>query len=102
MGNQSVGISMADPDNRQLIAEGAMRSSQNDSQNPMHLQNHDYNMNEHVYDTVSPLSWSVRHPHNCSPRSENNNREFKIPIHVMTCTPKRQVQVHVPIEGLFS
>ena len=29
-------------------------------------------------------------------------RECKIPVHVMTCTPKLQVQVHVPVEGLFS
>ena len=29
-------------------------------------------------------------------------REFKIPVHVMTCTPKLQVQVYVPVEGLFS
>ena len=31
-----------------------------------------------------------------------DNKEFKIPVHVMTCTPKLQVQVHVPVEGLFS
>ena len=31
-------------------------------------------------------------------------REFKIPVdlHVMTCMPKLQVQVHVAVEGLFS
>ena len=26
-------------------------------------------------------------------------REFKIPVHVMTCTPKLRVQVHVPVRG---
>ena len=31
-----------------------------------------------------------------------DTREFKIPIHVMTCTPKLQVQVYIPVEGLFS
>ena len=28
--------------------------------------------------------------------------EFKIPIHVITCMPKLQVQVHIPVEGVFS
>ena len=34
--------------------------------------------------------------------SMNNSREFKIPVHVMTYTLKLQVQVYVPVEGLFS
>ena len=32
----------------------------------------------------------------------DNIREFKIPVHVMTCTPKPKVQVHVSVQGLFS
>ena len=75
VGNQSVGISVTDPDNRRLIAESAMHGNQNDSKHPMNLQNHDYNMAEPMYDTISPLSqrfWLMQHPHNCRARSENN------------------------------
>ena len=75
VGNQSVAFSMADPDNRWLTAENTTHGSQNDSKHPMNLQNHGYNMAELMYDTVSSLSqvfWSMRHPNNCRPRSENN------------------------------
>ena len=40
VGNQSVGFSVADPDNKWLIAENTTRGSQNDSKHPMNLQNH--------------------------------------------------------------
>ena len=41
----------------------------------MNFQNHYYNIAQPMYDTVSPLSQgfrSMRQPHNCRPRSENN------------------------------